>query len=125
MSNPQVPQQQNVQRDVQNNQPEVPQSQCKMDDPLFLHSSDHSNLILASDPLTEHNYISWSRAMMTVLEARDKLGFIVREIPEPEGASSTYKQWRKVNSTLISWILNSMTKDIARGFAFAIDAASL
>ncbi|GAA0178162.1 hypothetical protein LIER_29800 [Lithospermum erythrorhizon] len=63
--------------------------------------------------------------MMTALEAKDKLGFLSGEIEEPEVNSVRQKQWRKVNSTLISWILNSMTKDIARGFAFATEATSL
>ncbi|GAA0173771.1 hypothetical protein LIER_27319 [Lithospermum erythrorhizon] len=47
-------------------------SQIKVDNPLFLHSSDHSSLVLVTDPLNEYNYTSWSRLMIIALEARDK-----------------------------------------------------
>ncbi|GAA0146465.1 transmembrane signal receptor [Lithospermum erythrorhizon] len=33
----------------------------RVDNPLYLHSSYHSSLVLVTDLLTEHNYTSWSR----------------------------------------------------------------
>ncbi|GAA0175066.1 hypothetical protein LIER_28320 [Lithospermum erythrorhizon] len=69
---------------------------------VYLHSSDHSSLVLVSDLLTQRNYNSWSRAMTIALEARDKFDFINGEIPVPEAEDPIFKQWRKVNSTLIS-----------------------
>ncbi|GAA0170061.1 hypothetical protein LIER_24407 [Lithospermum erythrorhizon] len=63
-----------------NNNENVPQNandqKIRVDSPLYLHSSDHSSLVLVTDLLTEHNYIPWSRSMMIVLEARDKLSFV-------------------------------------------------
>ncbi|GAA0165231.1 hypothetical protein LIER_20686 [Lithospermum erythrorhizon] len=43
-----------------------------MDDPLYLHSSDHLSLVLVSNLLTKHNYQTWSRAMIIAFQARDK-----------------------------------------------------
>ncbi|GAA0157784.1 hypothetical protein LIER_14974 [Lithospermum erythrorhizon] len=57
--------------------------------------------------------------MMIALEARDKLGFLTGEVEIPTENSTSYKQWRKVNSTFISWIMNAMTSEI---FVFAKDA---
>ncbi|KAG9144318.1 hypothetical protein Leryth_019420, partial [Lithospermum erythrorhizon] len=94
-----------------------------IDDPLFFHSSDHSSLILVTDPLTDLNYTSWSRAMRIALEARDKYGFLTGEV-EPVN-DVKFRQWRKVNSTLISLILNSVSRDIGRDFMFADDAKML
>ncbi|GAA0149419.1 primary active transporter [Lithospermum erythrorhizon] len=61
------------------------------DNPLFLHSSDHSSLVLVSDPLTEKNYNCWSRAMTIALEGRDKYGFVNGEIPKPAADDVNYK----------------------------------
>ncbi|GAA0147680.1 hypothetical protein LIER_36564 [Lithospermum erythrorhizon] len=72
-----------------------------VDDLLFLHSSDHSSLVLVTDLLNEKNYTSWSRVMTIALD------------------EASFKQCRKVNSTLISWMLNSMSVEIIRGFMFA------
>ncbi|GAA0162802.1 hypothetical protein LIER_18819 [Lithospermum erythrorhizon] len=84
-----------------------------------LHSSDHSSLIMLTDVLNETNYTSWSRSMMVALEARDKLGFLNGEIEAAKPSDATYKQWRKVNSTLTSWIMNALSKEISRGFMFS------
>ncbi|GAA0184808.1 hypothetical protein LIER_32096 [Lithospermum erythrorhizon] len=64
-----------------NNEENVPQNTneqnpndqtIKVDNALYLHSSDHSSLVLVTDLFTEHNYTPWSRSMMITLEARDK-----------------------------------------------------
>ncbi|GAA0175046.1 hypothetical protein LIER_28303 [Lithospermum erythrorhizon] len=100
-------------------------SKYKMDDPLDLHSSDHSSLVLVSDLLTEHNYQTWSRPMIIALQARDKVCFINGEFMKLAQEKDTFKQWVKVNATLISWILNVMSKNLARGFVYATDACTL
>ncbi|GAA0148135.1 hypothetical protein LIER_07659 [Lithospermum erythrorhizon] len=97
----------------------------RVDNPLYLHSFDHSSLVLVTDLLTEHNYTPWSRSMMIALEARDKLSFVNGENPELEVDHYTYRQWRKVNSTIISWILNALTPKIGRGYVFADNACDL
>ncbi|GAA0153054.1 hypothetical protein LIER_11379 [Lithospermum erythrorhizon] len=62
---------------------------------------------------------------MIALEARDKLSFVKGENPEPDVDHYTYRQWRKVNSTIISWILNALTPEIGRGYVFADNACDL
>ncbi|GAA0158001.1 hypothetical protein LIER_15136 [Lithospermum erythrorhizon] len=68
----------------------------KPDDPLFLHNLDRSSLVLVSDPLTEKNYNSWSRAMTIAFDAKDKFGFVNGEILTPAETEPTFKQWRKI-----------------------------
>ncbi|KAJ9705327.1 hypothetical protein PVL29_003388 [Vitis rotundifolia] len=43
---------------------------------FYLHNGDHLELILISHHLFGSNYNTWSRAMMMVLMAKNKLGFI-------------------------------------------------
>lgn len=95
------------------------------EDPYYLHSSDHSALVLVTELLTETNYIPWSKSMLKALETREKQGFINGDITEPPSISPLYKKWKRANASVVSWILNSMTKDIAHGFIFAENAKTL
>ncbi|GAA0150878.1 hypothetical protein LIER_43121 [Lithospermum erythrorhizon] len=63
--------------------------------------------------------------MMIALEASGKLGFLTREVQPPVQTEKTYNQWRKVNSMLILWILNSLSVEIGRGFVYANSAKEL
>ncbi|GAA0151044.1 hypothetical protein LIER_43130 [Lithospermum erythrorhizon] len=63
--------------------------------------------------------------MLIALQARDKVCFINGDFMKPGQDDTYYKQWVKVNVTLISWMLNAMTKDLARGFAYASNDFSL
>lgn len=57
--------------------------------PLFFHHSNHPGVILVSQPLTEDNYNTWSRAMIMELSAKNKIGFIDGSIKQPGDASAT------------------------------------
>ncbi|GAA0176222.1 hypothetical protein LIER_44011 [Lithospermum erythrorhizon] len=63
--------------------------------------------------------------MTIALETRDKYGFVNGEILEPATDDVNYKQWRKVNSTLISWILNAISADLSKGFIYPKTAKQL
>ncbi|GAA0186270.1 hypothetical protein LIER_33558 [Lithospermum erythrorhizon] len=91
-------------------------SKYKMDDPLYLHSSDHSSMVLVSDLLTGAGFMN-SPLIKQTLSLACK-GIIIALLQE----ENTFKQCVKVNATLISCILNAMSKDLARGFAYATDA---
>ena len=79
--------------------------------PLYLHHSDSSGGSLVSNVLTGTNYMSWSRSMLIVLEAKNKLGFIDGSIlkPSPEDPD-LLRLWSRNNSTIIAWIMNSVSK---------------
>ncbi|XP_028093464.1 uncharacterized protein LOC114293571 [Camellia sinensis] len=71
--------------------------------PLYLHHSDKPGVILISQPLTEYNYSTWSRAMVMALSAKNKIGFIDGSITKPDSTLDisasviyydvTYKIW--------------------------------
>ena len=44
--------------------------------PFFLHHGESPGAILATQPLTEHNYPNWARAMLMALDAKSNLGFV-------------------------------------------------
>ena len=95
-------------------------------DPLYLHPSDSPGLQLVSNHLTLVNYMIWSRSMRIALKAKNKLGFIDGSCAPPSDSDSeAFSHWSFVDSMVISWILNSMTKDISEAYVYASSAHSL
>ena len=82
--------------------------------PFFLHSSNHPGLVLVSQPLVGENYGSWSRALKLALSMKNKTGFVDGSLQAPDIAENPqqYQQWLCNNNMVISWILNSVSKEI-------------
>ncbi|CAA3023559.1 Hypothetical predicted protein [Olea europaea subsp. europaea] len=79
----------------------------------FLHHSDSPGLVLVSQQLTGENYASWSRAMTIALTVKNKLSFINGSMKKPDASDSDLvNSWIRNNTMVISWILNSISKDI-------------
>ncbi|XP_061375054.1 uncharacterized protein LOC133317230 [Gastrolobium bilobum] len=81
--------------------------------PHFLHNGDHPGLVLVSHSLTGSNFSSWKRAMLLALTAKNKLVFVDGSILRPSPNDLLFPSWTRCNSMVISWILNSVTKEIA------------
>ena len=87
-----------------------------IDDPMspyFLHHSDNPGLTLVSQPLTGDNYASWSRSMIIALSIKNKFGFIDGSITKLAGNDLAILHSWIYNNIVISWILNSISKDIS------------
>ncbi|KAL0315708.1 UNVERIFIED_CONTAM: hypothetical protein Sradi_5449000 [Sesamum radiatum] len=94
-------------------------------DVLYLHPSEHSGLSLSSIPLDGSNFLVWSRSIYVSLGTRMKLGFIDGSFPQPATGSKTFEQWRRVDLMVISWIWNSISKDIVEAFMYAWSSREL
>jgi hypothetical protein len=80
--------------------------------PFFLHNGDSPGAILVSQPLIGENYNTWSRSMTMALRAKNKLKFVDGTLikpSDPDGAEA----WTRCNDMILSWILNSLSKEIA------------
>ncbi|KAL5560835.1 hypothetical protein UlMin_037046 [Ulmus minor] len=86
--------------------------------PYFLHHSDSPGLVLVPQPLIGENYASWSRAMLIALSVKNKLGFIDGSIPKPASTDPNLSSWIRNNNIVISWILNSISKEISASIIF-------
>ncbi|XP_075492651.1 uncharacterized protein LOC142530724 [Primulina tabacum] len=92
-------------------------------DPLFLHPSDTPGMNLVTDQLIgTENYGVWSRAMLIALRAKNKIGFIDGTCKRPISGSPTAQQWERCNALVLSWIYNTICKDIFRGIVYATEA---
>ncbi|KAH6783469.1 hypothetical protein C2S52_008428 [Perilla frutescens var. hirtella] len=88
----------------------------QINDVLYVHPTDHSGMTLTTDLLTGKNFHSWSRSIRRGLVAKNKLDFIDGTMIEPDVNSLDYKQWLRVDYLVFSWIVNSITKELGRGF---------
>ncbi|KAL5577328.1 hypothetical protein UlMin_019027 [Ulmus minor] len=94
--------------------------------PYYLHHSDSPGLVLVSQQLIGENYTIWSRVMLIALFMKNKLGFIDGSISEPPGTDANlYNSWIRNNNMVISWILNSISKEISTSIIFATSAREI
>ncbi|KAL0317367.1 UNVERIFIED_CONTAM: hypothetical protein Sangu_2151000 [Sesamum angustifolium] len=54
-----------------------------------------------------------------------KIGFIDGSFPKPAAGSKTFEQWSRVDLMVISWIWNSISKDIVEAFMYASSSPEL
>ncbi|XP_019053968.1 PREDICTED: uncharacterized protein LOC104601120 isoform X1 [Nelumbo nucifera] len=94
-------------------------------DPMALANLDHPRMQLVMIPLTDNNYLSWSRLIKIALGAKVKLEFIDGRCVMPEEDSADYDQWIRVDCMIRSWILNSISKEIVEAFLYASTAREL
>ncbi|KAL0373882.1 UNVERIFIED_CONTAM: Retrovirus-related Pol polyprotein from transposon RE1 [Sesamum radiatum] len=91
-------------------------------DLLKMQVTENPGAVLVSNSLTGSNFLSWSRSIKFALRAKMKLGFIDGKNPKPAENSEEYEQWVRADSLVISWILNTISKDIVESFLY-IDTA--
>lgn len=87
-------------------------------DPLYIHPSDHPELILVPKVLDGTNYAMWRRSMLVSLSAKNKLGFIKGTIPTPSEADAKHPAWQRCNDMVLSWIFNSLSQDLVNSVLY-------
>ncbi|KAL0289403.1 UNVERIFIED_CONTAM: hypothetical protein Scaly_2703600 [Sesamum calycinum] len=80
---------------------------------------------LISSTLTGDNYLVCSRAIRFALGSRKKLSFIDCRSIRSADDSDELEEWIRIDYMVITWILNTMSKDIVDAFIYAISSRSL
>ena len=89
------------------------------DNPFYLHHNDHAGLILVTDRLaTTSEFHSWRRSVRMALNVRNKLGFIDGTIPKTSFSHRYYGAWSRCNDIVATWLVNSVSKEIAQSLLF-------
>jgi len=84
-----------------------------VDDPLYLHPSDTSvTSIISFKHLGIENFGIWKSSMTRVLKARNKFGFIDLSVLKSKDNNTKALKWERVNATVCSWILGSISESI-------------
>ncbi|XP_070003415.1 uncharacterized protein LOC142165726 [Nicotiana tabacum] len=71
------------------------------------------------------SYRSWRRSVLRGLSVKNKLGFISGECKQPDTSSPQFRQWERCDNMVTSWILNSLSKEIADSVEYASDDVEL
>lgn len=94
--------------------------------PYFLHHGENLGIMLVTDRLTGDNYHSWSRAMSKAINAKNRSGFINGILKKPiTEADPLYLSWIRCNDIVISWILNSIVKNIGSSILYIDNVADM
>ncbi|KAK6788995.1 hypothetical protein RDI58_012794 [Solanum bulbocastanum] len=81
--------------------------------PLYMHPSDNPGAMLVPVQFAGIVFHSWRRSVLRSLSVKNKLGFINGDCPRPQSSDSSYRQWERCDDIVTSWILNSLSKEIA------------
>jgi hypothetical protein len=93
--------------------------------PFYLHHGDNPGSMIVSHPFHGDNFITWRRSMMMALVAKNKFGFIDGSIVKPSANDPSLPSWVRCNNMLLSWLLNSVSKEIATNIIFYDNAADM
>nr|GEU74513.1 ribonuclease H-like domain-containing protein [Tanacetum cinerariifolium] len=95
-------------------------SRLDMSDPLHLHPNDYTALTVVSIKLkgTENDQV-WSCAMLLPFEGKNKTSFIDGSCKRSNTDEVLERQWNKVNTVVLDWILNSISEELFMGQIFS------
>lgn len=88
-----------------------------------IHPSDIPGMNLVSTVFDGRNYGGWRRA---VIIAQNKLGFIDGSLDVPADKDLKMKRaWLRCNDMVLSWLLNSLSKEIVESVLYSQSAKVL
>ncbi|XP_047271582.1 uncharacterized protein LOC124900136 [Capsicum annuum] len=93
--------------------------------PLYVHPSDELGTSLASCPFDGTGFGSWRRTILVALSVRNKIDFINGSSSKPPDSSPLSRQWQRCNDLVVSWLLNSLSRDIACSVEFSASARDI
>ena len=101
-------------------------SEMNPSNPFFLHHGDSPGAMIVSKSLNGDNYNSWKRAMMMSLSAKNKLSFVDGTLSKPANLhDSQGLAWTRCNNMVLSWLLNSVSTEIANSIIYIDDASEI
>ncbi|XP_075074682.1 uncharacterized protein LOC107767956 [Nicotiana tabacum] len=93
--------------------------------PLFLLPSNVPGVSLVVVPFSGTSFGGWRRSMIVSLSTRNKIGFINGSCSKLVVDSPQYRQWDRCNNMVISWLVNSLSPDIAESVQYSETAESI
>jgi len=84
----------------------------------YLHPSDNLGALLVSEIFTGENYIAWSQSMSIALTVKHKIAFVDGSLEPITTDQSLRVAWLRSNNVVLSWLLNSIAKDIRNSLLY-------
>ncbi|XP_076908854.1 uncharacterized protein LOC143565905 [Bidens hawaiensis] len=92
--------------------------------PLYLHPSDHPGMILVSKLFDGTGFAARKRGMTIALSAKNKLDFVKNGVIRATDVSQL-SLWERCNNMVISWIFNTLSREIAESVLYTESAYQL
>ena len=97
-----------------------------VNNPFFLPANENPGLILTSQPLVgPENYMTWARSVFLALSSKNKFGFVNGSISKPDPTSPLFNSWNRCNTTILSWLTNSLSPDLKASVMYIYSARDL
>lgn len=106
------------------NQNQAPQA-IDSNEPLYMHPSENAGSSIIPVVFDRTGYRSWRRGVLRALSVKNKVGFINGTVQKPAPDSPTFAQWKRCDDMVMSWILNSLPKDLADSLQYVNNAKEL
>ncbi|XP_070004224.1 uncharacterized protein [Nicotiana sylvestris] len=90
--------------------------------PYFLHPSDSPRMTFVTSVFDGSGYGGWRRSLLIALSAKNNLCFIDGSCSAPASDSISFSLWTRCNDMVTSWLLNSLSKDIAASVLYSKSA---
>ncbi|XP_060211833.1 uncharacterized protein LOC132639403 [Lycium barbarum] len=84
----------------------------------YLHPSDAPGMVLVSSPFDGKGFGGWKRTMLIALSTKNKTGFIYGTLTKPLAGAPLLNAWTRFNDIVLSWLLNSLSKEIAESVVY-------
>ncbi|GAU31820.1 hypothetical protein TSUD_58210 [Trifolium subterraneum] len=85
---------------------------------FYIHPSEGPNSVVVTPKLNGSNFLAWSRSMQRALGAKNKLRFVDGSLEIPPIHDLNRTSWERCNHLIHSWILNSVSEQIASTIVF-------
>ncbi|XP_070021577.1 uncharacterized protein [Nicotiana sylvestris] len=93
--------------------------------PLYIYPSNSPGMTLVPVLFDRIEYLSCRRSVLRALSVKNKLEFINGEFRKPSPDSPQFRQWEMCDDMVISWILNSLAKEISDSVEYVNDSVEL
>lgn len=94
-------------------------------DPLYMHPSESVGSGITPGIFDGAGYRSWRRGMLRALSVKNKMGFVNGKCKKPDPRDPLLNQWERCDDMVTSWILHSLSRDIADSLRYVNNAAEL
>lgn len=80
--------------------------------------SKNPTLQVTTVKLNGKNYLPWSQSFKLFVKGEGLMGYLLGTTKEPKVGDTLHPQWELENSTVMSWLLNSMELELSNGYLF-------
>ncbi|XP_070004128.1 uncharacterized protein [Nicotiana sylvestris] len=105
--------------------PNVNKDTLNSTNPLYMHPSESAGSTLVPVVFDGTGYRSWRRDVPIALSVKNKVSFINGKCKKPDSGHPMFEQWERCDDMVTSWILNSLSKDLADSLQYVVDAKEL